>query len=261
MGNNSYTIDDLIKIIKRLRQPDGCPWDKVQTHDSIKKDLIEESYEAIDALENGTDKDFANELGDVLLQVAFHSVLASERNAFDFGDVLNEVCTKLISRHTHVFGKDNAGNVEEALTNWERNKKKEKGLDTFTQALKDVPKHYPALMRAKKVQKKAAGVGFDWTDIKDVYSKLYEEIDELKDAQECGDSAMVEEEMGDLLFAVVNLSRFLGVDAETALTSGCNKFIRRFEKMENTARDRGLDFESLSLDEMDKLWEEIKHKA
>lgn len=258
--DKQYTIDDLIAIIKRLREPDGCPWDKVQTHDSIKKDLIEESYEAVDALENGSDMDFANELGDVLLQVAFHSVLASERGAFDFSDVLGEVCTKLISRHTHVFGKDHAGNVEEALTNWEKNKKKEKGLETYTQMLKDVPKHYPALMRAKKVQKKAAGVGFDWDSAEPVYDKLYEEIEEVREAQKSGDQARIDEEMGDLLFAAVNLSRFVGTDAETALSSGCSKFICRFEKMENLASERGLSLDKLSLREMDDLWEEIKHK-
>jgi tetrapyrrole methylase family protein/MazG family protein len=254
----SYTIEDLIKIVKRLREPDGCPWDRVQTHDSIKKDLIEESYEALDALENGSDKDFANELGDVLLQVVFHSVLASERGAFGFDDVVAEICDKLISRHTHVFGKDHAGNVEEALTNWEKNKKKEKGLETYTQMLKDVPKYYPALMRAKKVQKKASGVGFDWTDIEDVYAKMYEEIDELKEAQKSGDSEHIDEEFGDVLFAAVNLSRFLKVDAETSLTSACNKFISRFEKMEKLAVERGLDLAKLSLEESDALWNEIK---
>ncbi len=253
-----YTIDDLINIVAHLRAPDGCPWDRVQTHDSIKKDLIEESYEAIDALDNGTDKDFANELGDILLQVVFHSQLGKERGAFDFGDVLDEICTKLITRHTHVFGDVKVDGTAEALANWEKNKKKEKGLGTYTEVLKDVPKHYPALMRAKKVQKKAAGVGFDWTEIDSVYEKLYEEIDEVKEASKSGDSKKVEEEFGDLLFAAVNLSRFLKVDAETALASGCTKFVNRFEKMENLAISRGQDFATLSLEEMDSLWNEAK---
>ena len=143
-----YTIDDLIQIMERLRQPDGCPWDRVQTHQSIKKSLIEETYEAIDALDFGDDKAFANELGDVLLQVVFHSQIAKERNAFDFSDVVTEICTKLITRHTHVFGEDNAGNEDEALANWEANKKKEKKLSSNTAVLKDVPKYLPALMRA-----------------------------------------------------------------------------------------------------------------
>ena len=253
-----YTIDDLINIVARLRAPDGCPWDRAQTHDSIKKDLIEESYEAIDALDNGTDKDFANELGDILLQVVFHSQLGRERNAFDFDTVLEEICTKLITRHTHVFGDVEVDGEAEALANWEKNKKKEKGLATYTDVLKDVPSYYPALMRAKKVQKKAAGFGFDWTEIDSVYDKLYEEIDEVKAAAETGNQKAVEEGFGDLLFAAVNLSRFLGVDAETALAAGCNKFVKRFEKMEKAAVSQGLDFAQLSLDETDKLWESVK---
>ncbi len=255
---SKYTIDDLINIVARLRAPDGCPWDRAQTHDSIKKDLIEESYEAIDALDNGTDKDFANELGDILLQVVFHSQLGRERGAFDFNDVLDEICTKLITRHTHVFGDVEVDGAAEALANWEKNKKKEKGLDTYTDVLKDVPSYYPALMRAKKVQKKAAGFGFDWTEIDSVYDKVYEEIDEVKAAAATGDRKKVEEEFGDLLFAAVNLSRFLGVDAETALAAGCNKFVKRFEKMENAAISQGVDFAKLSLEEMDKLWESVK---
>ena len=261
MNNKQYTIEDLIAIVKRLRAPDGCPWDRVQTHQSIKKDLIEESYEAIDALDNGSDHDFANELGDVLLQVVFHSELASERDSFDFNDVVGEICNKLISRHTHVFGPDTAGNAEEALTNWEKNKKKEKGLETFTQVLKDVPGYYPALMRAAKVQKKAKkSVGFDWDNIDDVWAKVYEELDELKEANTSGERERIEEEFGDFLFAAVNLSRFMDVDAESVLAAGCGKFIRRFELMEQEAKARGLDLEKLSLEEQDKIWNEIKHK-
>ncbi len=256
--DKKYTIDDLLAIMERLRQPDGCPWDKVQTHDSIKKSLIEESYEAIDALENGTDKDFANELGDVLMQVVFHSQIAKERGAFDFSDVVNEISTKLVTRHTHVFGKDSAGNESEALSNWEKNKKKEKGLETYTDMLKDVPKYYPALMRAEKIQKKAAGVGFDWTKISDVYDKVYEEIDELKAAQVEEDFAHIEEEYGDLLFAAVNLGRFLKISPETALARGCQKFISRFEKMENDAIKAGKDLSCLSLDELDEYWNKAK---
>ena len=163
---DKYSIQDLIDIVVRLRRPDGCPWDKVQTHQSIKKSMIEETYEAIDALDSGDDHAFANELGDVLLQVVFHSVMADERGAFDFDDVVKEICTKLITRHTHVFGADKAGNEEEALTNWEKNKKKEKNIGTYTGVLKDVPKHLPALMRAEKIQKKARGFGFDWESIR-----------------------------------------------------------------------------------------------
>ena len=246
-----YTIDDLLAIMKRLRDPDGCPWDKVQTHQSIKKSMIEETYEAIDALDFGDDKAFANELGDVLLQVVFHSQIASERGAFDFSDVLYEVCTKLITRHTHIFGDDKAGNEEEALSNWEKNKKKEKQIESCTGVLEDVPKYLPALMRAEKIQKKARGFGFDWDNIDGVYEKVFEEIDELKAAKTEDE---VREEYGDLLFSVVNLGRFLGTDPETALTGASNKFVSRFAKMENAAVSQGKDIQKMSPDELDKLW-------
>lgn len=250
-----YTIDDLLAIMKRLRDPDGCPWDKVQTHQSIKKSMIEETYEAIDALDFGDDKAFANELGDVLLQVVFHSQIASERGAFDFSDVLYEVCTKLITRHTHIFGDDKAGNEEEALSNWEKNKKKEKQIESCTGVLEDVPKYLPALMRAEKIQKKARGFGFDWDNIDGVYEKVFEEIDELKAAKTEDE---VREEYGDLLFSVVNLGRFLGTDPETALTGASNKFVSRFAKMENAAVSQGKDIQKMAPDELDKLWNCVK---
>ena len=253
-----YTIDDLIAIMERLRQPDGCPWDRVQTHQSIKKSMIEETYEAIDALDFGDDKAFANELGDVLLQVVFHAQIAHERGAFDFTDIVTEICTKLITRHTHVFGEDNAGNEEEALTNWEKNKKKEKAIESYTGVLKDVPQYLPALMRAEKVQKKARGFGFDWDNIDDVYSKVYEEKEELKSAQTENDEAHIREEYGDLLFSVVNLGRFLDTDPETALTAASNKFISRFEKLEKMAVDKGLDIAKMTLSELDELWNCVK---
>lgn len=253
-----YTIEDLLAIIARLRRPDGCPWDKVQTHQSIKRDMIEETYEAIDALDSGDDHAFANELGDVLLQVAFHSVLADERGAFNFNDVLYEICTKLITRHSHVFGTDQAGNVEEALTNWEKNKKKEKQISTYTGVLRDVPQYLPALMRAAKIQKKAKGFGFDWDNIDDVYAKVAEETDELKDAQAENNAGHIREEYGDLLFSVVNLGRFLGVDPETALTAASNKFISRFEKVEAMASAAGKDVCSMTLNELDELWNQAK---
>lgn len=256
---SKYTMEDLLRIMEKLRSPEGCPWDKVQTHDSIKKSMIEESYEAIDALDSGDDKAFANELGDVLLQVVFHSQIAKERGAFDFDDVVNEICTKLITRHTHVFGNEHADGEKEALDNWEKNKKKEKGLQSYTEMLRDVPKYYPALMRAEKVQKKAKGAGFDWDNIQDVYAKVYEEADEIKEAQSNGTLTDVEEEYGDFLFAAVNLGRFLGVTPETALTKASEKFICRFEKMEKEAKAEGKELSEMSLAEMDIIWDKIKH--
>ena len=257
-NKKSYTTEDLLAIIRRLREPDGCPWDKVQTHESIKKDMIEECYEAIDALDSGDDHAFANELGDVLLQVAFHSVLADERGAFTYDDVVNEICTKLISRHTHVFGSDHAGNVDEAYTTWETNKKKEKGLDSYTAMLKDVPGYLPALMRAAKVQKKAAGVGFDWDAAEPVLEKLTEETDELREAMSAAEADKIEEEYGDLLFSVVNLGRKLSLTPEISMNKATDKFIARFEKMESIAKERGLDMVKMTADELEELWKAVK---
>lgn len=183
-----YSIDDLRDIMVQLRGENGCPWDKVQTHQSIKKSMIEECYEAIDALDSGDDHAFANELGDVLLQVVFHARIAEERGAFDFDDVVNEICTKLITRHTHVFGKDNAVSAEEALGQWEKNKKKEKNLDSYTAMLEDVPHYLPALMRSEKIQKKAGSVGFDWEETEPIYDKIAEETAEVKEAVKNGNA-------------------------------------------------------------------------
>ena len=253
-----YTIDDLLDIMVKLRGENGCPWDKVQTHQSIKKSMIEECYEAIDALDSGDDHAFANELGDVLLQVVFHTRIAEERGAFNFDDVVNEICTKLITRHTHVFGADKAVSAEEALGQWEKNKKKEKNLDSYTAMLKDVPHYLPALMRSEKIQKKAGSVGFDWQETEPVYDKVNEEIAELKEAAKTGNAERIEEEYGDLLFSVVNLGRHLKVTPEIALTKASDKFIKRFEKMEAEAVKDNLDMAQLSLEELDKLWENSK---
>ena len=255
-----YTIDDLIAILKRLREPDGCPWDRVQTHQSIKKSMIEETYEAIDALDFGDDKAFANELGDVLLQVVFHSELADERGAFNFDDVVKEVCVKLITRHSHVFGDDKADNEAEALDNWEKNKKKEKQIASYTGVLSDVPKYLPALMRAEKVQKKAKKVGFDWPDMSGALDKLCEELVEFQEALDEKDPDHIEEEFGDLLFAAVNAARFAGVDPEKALHRSCVKFINRFRYLEDAARAEGRDLETMTLEEMDALYEEAKKR-
>ena len=237
-----YSIDDLRDIMVQLRGENGCPWDKVQTHQSIKKSMIEECYEAIDALDSGDDHAFANELGDVLLQ----------------DDVVNEICTKLITRHTHVFGKDNAVSAEEALGQWEKNKKKEKNLDSYTAMLEDVPHYLPALMRSEKIQKKAGSVGFDWEETEPIYDKISEEMTEVKEAVKNGKSDEIEEEYGDLLFAVVNLGRHLKVTPEIALTKASDKFVNRFKEMEEKAVSDGKDMAELSAKELDELWEFVK---
>lgn len=251
-----YTIDDLREILITLRGENGCPWDRVQTHESIKKDMIEEAYEAIDALSKGDDAAFANELGDVLLQVVFHSRIAEERGAFNFDDVLTEICTKLITRHTHVFGDAKAENTKEALVEWEKNKKKEKGLTSFTDNLKDVPSYLPALMRAEKVQKRAAEPGFDFCDALPALEKLEEEIRELKQA--VLENSNIEEEFGDVLFSAVNTGRLLGFCSETVLSDSTEKFISRFEKLENEVLSQNKSLNDLNLAEMDEIWKKIK---
>lgn len=253
-----YTIEDLRDILVTLRGENGCPWDRVQTHQSIKKSMIEECYEAIDALDSGDDSAFANELGDVLLQVVFHARLAEERGAFNFDDVVNEICTKLITRHTHVFGKDKAVSADEALGQWEKNKKKEKNLDSYTAMLKDVPNYLPALMRCEKVQKKAGSVGFDWESSEPVYEKIDEEIGELKAAAVSGNADDIEEEYGDLLFSVVNLGCHLNLTPEISLTKSVDKFIKRFEKMEAEVVKNNEDMAEMNIEKLDFLWEKVK---
>ena len=227
--DKKYTIEDLKNIIVTLRSENGCPWDKVQTHQSIKKSLIEECYEAIDALDNGTDKDFANELGDVLLQVVFHARMAQERGAFDFDDILYEICNKLISRHTHVFGEDKAGNEEEALYNWEKNKKKEKGLRSNTEVLLDVPNYLPSLMRAEKLIKKAKDFNYEEKDTQTLYSDIQKVLLDIKEEE---NERKAQEMYGKLLFDVTALGRSIGVTPEIALSEESNKFIERFSKSE-----------------------------
>lgn len=253
-----YTFHDLIDIIYVLRSENGCPWDKVQTHDSIKMNLVEEAYEAIEALDSGDKMKFADELGDILLQVVFHSVMGEEDNTFSVSDVINAVCRKMISRHTHIFGNDKADTPEEVLDTWNKNKIAEKGLTSYTDDLKSVCRYLPALIRARKVQSKAAKVGFDWDEVSGALDKLSEEIDEFKEAISEGCPENITEELGDLIFSAVNVSRFVKVDPEQALSSATEKFINRFEALEKLAVSKNLKLEELSLSEMDKLWEEAK---
>lgn len=253
-----YSIGDLIEIIEKLRGENGCPWDRVQTHDSIKKCMIEEAYEAIDALEAGDDHLFSNELGDLLLQIVFHSQMAKERGAFDFDDVVYEVCQKMIDRHTHVFGTDRASDETEALGTWEANKKKEKKLATQADAMRDVTPGLPALMRAEKVQKKAANVGFDWEDVNGALGKVSEELGELCAAVQKSDKQEIEEELGDLIFSAVNVARFTKCDPEEALRHATDKFINRFDKVEQFAQQNGENLSNLSLEELETLWQKAK---
>ena len=254
------SIDDLAAILRRLRGEDGCPWDRVQTHTSLRGAMLEEAYEAVDAIERDDRENLKEELGDVLLQVVFHSVLAEEAGSFTLADVIEGVCNKMIYRHPHVFGDAKADTAEEVLTNWEDLKKKEKKISTQTQAMKEIPMALPALLRAGKVQKKARDVGFDFADFAGAMEKVREEMDEVVEAVEQGVGAE-EEELGDFLFAVVNISRFLKINPEIALTKASKKFINRFEYVENSALSEGKRLSEMTLKEMDFLWNEAKVKS
>lgn len=254
-----YGIDDLLEIMSILRSPEGCPWDREQDHKSIKKSLIEETYEVIEAINKDDNHLLCEELGDVLLQVVFHSQMAKENGNFDFSDVTDGVCKKLIERHPHVFGDVKADTSAQVLVNWEQIKSKSKNRKTQTDKMLSVPRELPALMRSTKLQEKAAKVGFDWQNVDGAFEKIDEETTELKAAINCADKKNIEEELGDLLFSVVNVSRFVGVDAEEALTASADKFLNRFSVVEKLAQERGIDMPSTSLEELDKLWEEAKN--
>lgn len=253
-----YKIEDLLNIMNLLRSPEGCPWDREQTHESIKSSLIEETYEVIEAINKSDNDLMCEELGDVLLQVVFHSQMAKENGAFTFEDVVDGVCKKLVERHPHVFGEVKADTSEQVLNNWEDIKNKSKNRKTATESMLSVPRELPALMRSRKIQKKAAKVGFDWDSVDGAFDKLVEETAELKKAVSSGNSDECFEELGDLLFSAVNVSRFIGCDAEEALTAASDKFLSRFSKVEQLAHERGIDMKNSSLEELDKLWDEVK---
>lgn len=251
-------IQDLIEIIETLRGENGCPWDIEQTHESIKKGIIEESYEVMDAINRGDEEGIVEELGDVLLQVVFHCALGKEEGRYDLGDVIEGICNKMIYRHPHVFGEYKVENTDEVLVSWDELKKKEKNLETTTDELKGIARALPALIRAKKVQAKASKVGFDWDRVEDAAHKVEEELKEVLDVYKDKNRAMITEEVGDLLFSCVNVARFLEVDPEEALNISTDKFIRRFGGIEEKVRAKGLDLKAMTLEEMDIIWNDIK---
>ena len=254
----SYNVQDLIKIIQILREPGGCPWDAEQTHESIKKNLIEETYEVIEAINKDDKELLCEELGDLLMQVVFHAQMEQEAGVFDFDTVSDGVCKKLIERHPHVFGDVSISGVDDVLTNWDAIKRKTKKQKTTTESMLSVPRELPALMRAAKLQKKAADVGFDWSEVSGALDKLEEEIAELRQAISNNDGENMAEELGDLLFSAVNVSRFIKADAEEALTAASDKFLARFTTVEQLASERGIDMKSAGIDELDRLWDEAK---
>ena len=256
----NYDIYDLIRIMEYLRSEDGCPWDREQSHESIRSNVIEEAYEVADAIDSGSQEMLVEELGDLLLQVVFHARMDEEAGGFNFDDVCDGICKKLVYRHPHDFGDVNADTSDEVLKNWDALKKTEKKQESFTDTLNSVPKAFPALMRSQKVQKRAARAGFDFDNKSDVYDKVAEEMVELSDADTLADNKKVFEEYGDLLFSVVNLARFLNIDAEEALAASTDKFIARFEKVEKLANERNIDMPNTPITELDKLWDEAKGK-
>ena len=255
---DKYSVDDLLKIMTVLRAPGGCPWDAEQNHKSIRSNFIEEVYEAIEAIDTDDSALLCEELGDVLLQVVFHTQMEKEAGRFDFDDVADGICKKLIVRHPHVFGDVKVNNSDDVLVNWDEIKKQTKSQKTQTDAIKSVSPALPALMRSAKVQKKAAKVGFDWDNVQGAIEKLEEEIAELKKAVASGDVQNQAEELGDVLFSAVNVSRFLDVEPEEALTRSTEKFISRFEVVEKLACERGIDMKESTLEELDALWDEAK---
>lgn len=255
---DKYNIDDLVAIIKVLRAPGGCPWDREQTHESIKKNFIEETYEVVEAINKQSTDMLREELGDVLLQIVLHSEMESENGNFSFDDVVNDIVQKLVVRHPHVFGEVVANNTAEALNSWDAVKLKTKGQKNQTESMLSVPRELPALMRAQKIQHKAAKIGFDWDNVGGAVDKLYEEIDELKTAMEQGKRFDIEDEFGDVLFSCVNIARFIDVDSEEALTASTDKFMSRFSLVEQMASEQGIDMKSSSIEELDRLWNKAK---
>ncbi|MBQ4422714.1 MAG: nucleoside triphosphate pyrophosphohydrolase [Clostridia bacterium] len=251
-----YGYYDLVSVMQRLRAPGGCPWDREQTHESLKADLIEECYELNDAIDEQDDAHIVEELGDVLMDVVFHSTIASEQGRFTENDVADGIVKKMIYRHPHVFGTEKAETTEAVLKRWDELKQAEKHQKTQKEILCAVPKRFPALMRSAKVQKRARKVGFDWNDVTEALPKVYEELDELKAAM--NGSGDVSEEAGDLLFAIVNVVRLLGLDGEQILHDATDKFIARFGKMEELAAADGHVLSDLSLSEQDRYWEKAK---
>lgn len=255
-----YDINDLVDIIALLRAPGGCPWDAAQTHESIKKNFIEETYEVIEAINKKNPDMLKEELGDILLQVALHTEIEREQGNFTFDDVANDIVTKLVVRHPHVFGKDTADNVSQALDSWDNAKAKIKNQKSQSEAMASVPRELPALMRAQKVQHKASKAGFDWDDVDGAFDKIYEELDELKIAMKqcCQDD--IQDEFGDVLFSAVNIARFIDVDSEEALTGATDKFMSRFTEVERMAAEQNIDMKKSSVEELDILWDKAKKK-
>ncbi len=253
MSNNEF--DRLTEVMKRVKTE--CPWDRKQTHETLRQYLIEETFEVIDAIDEKDDPALMEELGDLQIQIIFHALLAQERKKFQLNDVFRAISDKLIRRHPHVFGETKVNGSADVLKNWEHIKMKEGKKESV---LDGVPKDMPALIKASRIQNKAARIGFDWPDINGVIGKVREELDEFWDSVETSDRDKIEDELGDLLFSLVNLARKMDINPEDALRRTIRKFDKRFRYLETTLKNRGKDLEESTLEEMDELWEEAKSK-
>jgi tetrapyrrole methylase family protein / MazG family protein len=257
LSNEKKGFERLVAIMRRLRGPGGCPWDAEQSHESLKRYLLEECYEVIEAIDSNNMENLKEELGDLMLQPIFHAVIAEENGTFKLDDILDTICDKLVLRHPHVFGDQVIRTADEQLENWEKIKKREKG-DERKSALSGIPPHLPALLKAQKITEKAARVGFDWEHADQVFAKVLEELHEFEETMADGNGQRMEEELGDLLFAIVNLGRFLSINPEDALRKTIDRFSRRFSHIEETLHARGIRLSEASLNDMEQLWQEAK---
>jgi MazG family protein len=251
-------FEELVRIMHRLRAPGGCPWDREQTHESIKGYTIEEAFEVAEAIENRDDRELCTELGDLLLQIVFHSEMAAEEKRFEIADVIRAITEKMIRRHPHVFGDVEVSGAHEVLRNWSRIKAEERRGAEDSSVLAGVPRGMPALLRAQRLGEKAEHVGFDWADAKSVVDKLREELDELSEALDRDDTEHAAAELGDLLLAATSLGRHLRVSSEDTLKAAADRFTRRFRRMEEMLARRGRDIRDATLDEMELLWQQAK---
>jgi tetrapyrrole methylase family protein/MazG family protein len=250
----------LVRIMERLRSENGCPWDREQTHDSLKPFLIEEAYEVLEAMEANDRERFMEEMGDLLFQIVFHTQIGAEQGEFSMEELLERITEKMIRRHPHVFSDAQVADAQEVLFNWEEIKRREKGEKGEGSALDGIPRDLPALLRAHRLQDRASRLGFDWPDVEGAYAKVEEEMTELKSALEEGDRGRMEEELGDLFFSLVNIARFIEVNPEEALRKTISRFIQRFHHIEEGLKQRGRDIEKETLEEMERLWQEAKGK-
>lgn len=255
----TYGFNDLLSIMRRLREPGGCPWDAEQTHDSLKRYLLEETYEVLEAIDTGNPDLLKEELGDLLLQPVFHTAIAEEAGRFSMADVIQTLCDKLVRRHPHVFGDLEIKDSEAQVANWEKIKKEEKGEERRS-ALSGIPPHLPALLKAQKITEKAARVGFDWEHVDQVMAKVLEELHEFEEAMAEDSQERMEAELGDLLFAIVNLGRFMSLDPEEALRKTINRFQTRFGFVEDSLHAQGRRLQETTLAEMDQLWNQAKER-